>query len=146
MQSPTEERCVINTINVFIADDSPIVRARLVTILGELGGINIVGQAATALEAIRGTQELRPDVAILDLHMPGGSGLHVLQEVKQSQAAPVVVIVTNYPYPAYRERCLEAGADFFFDKSTEFDRIVDVLEGLQRGAASGPAPQPSQHV
>ena len=115
-------------IKVFIADDSLIVRGHLVTMLDELAGIETVGQAENVTEAISAIRRLQPDVVILDIRMPGGSGIDVLQNIKQDEAAPIVIILTNYPYPAYRQKCLQAGADFFLDKSTEFDQIPELFE------------------
>ena len=120
-------------IKVFIADDSLIVREHLVTMFDELAGVEIVGQAENVAESIRAIQNLRPDVVILDIRMPGGSGIDVLKRVKQDETAPVVIILTNYPYPGYRQKCLQAGADFFLDKSTEFDQIPNLFEQLERG-------------
>jgi DNA-binding NarL/FixJ family response regulator len=120
-------------IKVFIADDSLIVREHLVTMLDELAGIEIVGQAENVTEAISAICGLQPDVVILDIRMPGGSGIDVLQRVKQDEPVPVVIILTNYPYPAYRQKCLQAGADFFLDKSTEFDQIPELFERYKQG-------------
>jgi len=117
-----------HNIKAFIADDSLVVRERLVTMLDELAGIEVVGQAKTVAEAISAIGKLRPDVVILDIHLPDGSGIDVLQTIKQDEPAPVVIVLTNYPYPAYRQKCLEAGADFFLDKSTEFDQIPELFE------------------
>jgi YesN/AraC family two-component response regulator len=126
-------------IKVFIADDSLIVREHLVTMLDELAGIEIVGQAENVAEAISGIRILQPDVLILDIRMPGGTGIDVLQNIKQDEVAPMVIILTNYPYPGYRQKCLQAGADFFLDKSTEFDQIPELFERFKRGAGSGSA-------
>jgi DNA-binding NarL/FixJ family response regulator len=115
-------------IRIFIADDSLIVRERLVTMLDELAGIEIVGQAENVTEAVSGIRDLQPDVVTLDIGMPGGSGIKVLQNIKQAGAGPMVIILTNFPYPGYRQRYLRAGADFILDKSTEFDQIPDLLE------------------
>jgi DNA-binding NarL/FixJ family response regulator len=115
-------------VKIFIADDSLIVREHLVTMIEELVGIEIVGQAGTVAKAISAIGKLQPDMVILDIRMPGGSGIDVLQRVKQDEPAPVVIILTNYPYPAYRQKCLQAGADFFLDKSTEFDQIPELFE------------------
>ncbi len=123
-------------LKVFIADDSLIVREHLVTMLDELAGIEIVGQAETVAEAIGAIQKLRPDVVILDIRMPGGSGIDVLQRVKQDEVTPIVIILTNYPYPGYRQKCMQAGADFFLDKSTEFDQIPKLFEQFKRGVGS----------
>lgn len=121
-----------SAIKVFITDDSLIVREHLVTLLDELAGVEIVGQAGSVAEAISGIRNLQPDVVILDIRLPDGSGIDVLQNVKQDQPAPVVIILTNYPYPGYRKRCLSAGADFFLDKSTEFDQLPRLFEQLKQ--------------
>ncbi|GAB4453821.1 MAG: response regulator transcription factor [Anaerolineae bacterium] len=126
-------------IKVFIADDSLIVREHLVTLLDELAGVEIVGQAGNVAEAISGIRKLQPDVVILDIRLPDGSGIDVLQNIKQDKPAPLVIILTNYPYSGYRQRCLSAGADFFLDKSTEFDQLPKLFERLKQNAGSDPA-------
>ena len=120
-------------INVFIVDDSLIVREHLVTMLDELAGIEIVGQAENVAEAISAIWKLQPDVVILDILMPGGSGIKVLQNIKQAGAGPMVIILTNYPYPVFRQKCLQAGANYFLDKSTEFDQIPELFEQFKGG-------------
>jgi len=119
-------------MKVFIADDSATVRERLITMLSELEGIEIVGQAQDAVEATKAILELKPDVAILDIRMPGGSGIDTLRNIKRVTPAPKVIMLTNYPYPQYRKRCLDAGADFFFDKSSEFHKVTEVLEQMMQ--------------
>lgn len=120
-------------MKVFIADDSRLVQERLATMLNQLEGVEIVGQAQTAPEAISAIQSLKPEVVILDIRMPGGTGIDVLRAIKQARPAPVAIMLTNFPYWEYRQTCLKAGADFFFDKSSEFDKIPEVFERLQRG-------------
>ena len=62
---------------VFIVDDSPVVRDRLVTLISELPNVDVVGQADIAFEAINSIRQLRPSVVVLDISMPGGSGMYV---------------------------------------------------------------------
>jgi DNA-binding NarL/FixJ family response regulator len=124
-------------LKIFIADDSLIIRARLVTLIEELVGVKLVGQAGSGADAISGIWRLKPDVVILDIRMPIGSGFEVLQNIKQGQAAPLVIVLTNYLYSVYRQKCLQAGADFFLDKSTEFDQIPTLIEQFKRGSESG---------
>ena len=128
-------------MRVLIADDSAAVRQRLKTMLSELPGIEIVGQAEDAPQARESILELRPDVVILDIRMPMGSGIEVLRDIKQRKHAPVVIMLTNYPYPQYRKRCLDAGADFFLDKSGEFNKIIGILEKLLGGSSQHSAPE-----
>jgi DNA-binding response OmpR family regulator len=74
---------------------------------------------------------------ILDIRMPGGNGIQVLEAIKTSTAAPVVIMLTAFPYPQYRKKCLEVGADYFLDKTTEFERVVEVLEQLYSKTVTG---------
>lgn len=62
--------------------------------------------------------------------MPGGNGIDVLQNIKKSKPAPIVIMLTNYPYLQYRKKCMKAGAEYFFDKASEFEKVNEVLENL----------------
>jgi DNA-binding NarL/FixJ family response regulator len=75
---------------------------------------------------------IQPDVMILDIQLPAGSGIGVLREVKRMQLAPVVIMLTNYSTPEYRLACRQAGAELFLDKSSEADQLVDILGGMIR--------------
>jgi DNA-binding NarL/FixJ family response regulator len=110
-------------MNVYIVDDSVILRERLVSMLADLAGLRVVGQASDTQEAMEGIRRLKPDVVILDLHLPGGGGIKVLRYTKQESPTTRVIILTNYDYPQYRNTCFDAGADLFVDKLTEFDRV-----------------------
>jgi DNA-binding NarL/FixJ family response regulator len=117
-------------LKVVIADDSALVRERLVVMVSDLEGVEVVGQATDAPEAMEIIQRLKPDVVILDIRMPGGNGFQVLETIKETGGAPVVIMLTAFPYPQYRDKCLAAGADYFLDKATEFVRVIPVIEQL----------------
>ena len=117
-------------MRLFIADDSEILRVRLIDMLSEIEGVEIVGQAQESLEAIESIQKLNPHVVILDIRMPQENGIKVLEAIKKDDQSPTVIIFTNYPYPQYRKRCMDLGADFFFDKSTEFEKLIDTVKYL----------------
>jgi DNA-binding NarL/FixJ family response regulator len=121
-------------VQVLIVDDSALVRERLVEMLDDLADVHVAGQAASAAEAIAALPVLHPDFVILDVRMPDGDGLAVLQAAKHLDHAPIVAMFTNYPFPQIRQRCLDAGADFFWDKSRDFAEISAVLRQLT-GAA-----------
>lgn len=95
-----------------------------------LKNVEVIGQAEDGLQAIDSIRELKPDAVILDIQMPNGSGIEVLQKIKIREPAPLIIMLTNYAYPQYRKRCMDAGADFFFDKSTQFDKVMKVLAAL----------------
>ena len=120
-------------MKVLIADDSTELRERIVDMISEEGSIEMVGQAENVPEAINAIRELKPDVIILDIRMPGGCGIDVLNTIEKNGRIPVVIMLTNYPYPQYRKKCFDAGADFFFDKSSEFEKLIDVLQRVPSG-------------
>jgi len=129
-------------MRVFIVDDSDLLRQRLGAMLSQMQGIEIVGEARDALEATKLILNLKPEVVILDIRMPAGSGIDVLENIKRARPAPKVIMLSNYPYPQYRKKAEDAGAEFFFDKATEFDRVAEAVEGLRIAGdetASGPA-------
>ncbi len=119
-----------DSVKVLIVDDSEILRDRLIAMLSEIVEPENISQAKDVPDAINSFRKLNPDVVILDIRMPGGSGIDVLKEIKGNRRPPVAIILTNYPYAQYREKCIEAGADFFFDKSTEFDKVTEVFRQL----------------
>jgi DNA-binding NarL/FixJ family response regulator len=125
-------------LKVYIADDSSVVRQRLVELVSTLGEVCLVGQAGDAMEAINDIQSTKPDVAILDIQMPGSNGFYVLEQIKISQPELRVIMLTAFPYPQYRQKCLNAGADYFFDKSCEFDQVTNVLIQLIYGKTPRP--------
>ncbi len=123
-------------VRVFIVDDSAFVRARLITMLCSFEEIEIVGQTEDANLATSCIRDLKPDVVILDFRLKGGSGIDVLQNLKDDNLAPITIMLTNSPQPQYRERVKHAGADFFFDKSSEFEKIMDVVRQLTQSYAT----------
>lgn len=117
-------------MRVLIADDSDLIRQRLGTMLSELRGMELAGEARDSLEATKLALTLKPDAVILDIRMPAGSGFDVLENIKRVAPAPKVIMLTNHPYPQYRKRAEDAGADFFFDKATDFDKVAEALEQM----------------
>lgn len=114
-------------MNVFVVEDSSLLRERLIRTLSSINGVQICGYSDTAEEAVTLIEQSHPDAVILDIRLREGSGYQVLQKVKSPGKPPLVIILTNFAYPQYRKRYLDAGADFFFDKSNEFDQVVFVL-------------------
>ena len=117
-------------LKVFIADDSSLIRETIILFLSVIPNVKITGQAEDVPEAIRLIQEKRPDVAILDIQMPGGNGIDVLAKVKKLEPPPVVIMFTNHAFPPYEKTCMKEGADFFFDKSKDFLKIRKVINQL----------------
>lgn len=117
-------------MKVLIVDDSEIVRERLKDILSEVTEGDPIGQAKDSCEAIEILYKLNPEIVILDIEMPGRSGIDLLREIKKREQPPWIIVLTNQSYSQYRKVCIKAGADFFFDKSTEFDKVAEVITQL----------------
>jgi DNA-binding NarL/FixJ family response regulator len=117
-------------MKVLIVDDSKIVCNGLQQMLINIADVEIVGQAHNAQDAITSISEVKPDVVLLDIRLPGKSGIEVLKDIRAKKLLCRVIMLTNYPYPQYRKKCEELGADYFFDKVTEIERIPNVIEEL----------------
>ena len=114
-------------LTTLIIDDSPLIRARLEEILSNIDGVENVETAACASEGLEFAGALKPGLVVLDIKMPGVSGLDILYSMKQTRPSPVVIVLTNYPYMSYRLCCMRLGADYFLDKSSEFFKVRDIV-------------------
>ena len=119
-------------------DDSVLVGKRIAAMLSEFTEIELLDQVKDGLEAVERIRTLKPDAVILDIGLPGRNGVEILEDIKRENLAPMVMILTNYPYPQYQRRCVEAGADFFFDKSIEFDRVPETFKQLIERSSKSP--------
>lgn len=122
-------------MKVFIAYGLEVVRERLKVMLGELKDVQIIGETEDYAEAAESILRLKPDGVILDVHLSGGGGIEVLEEIEKNEPSPVVIMLANHPSFEYRKICQELGANYFFDRSTELDKIVDLLRRLARTRA-----------
>jgi DNA-binding NarL/FixJ family response regulator len=117
-------------MEIIIADDSALMRDRLAFMLAEIPGITVVAKALNVEDTVQKVKSHQPDMLVLDLRLLGGSGIDVLKQIKQDPRAPKVIVFTNYPQPQYRKAAYAAGADYFFHKSTEFEKLLETLREL----------------
>jgi DNA-binding NarL/FixJ family response regulator len=123
-------------LSILVVDDSDAMRTRVCEMLGESPRLRVVGEACDGIEAILAFERLRPDAVVLDIQMPGMGGLEVLRRIKSVMPHCVVVILTSFPPGSFREICRVAGADAFFHKASEFERVGEFL--LSAGATPTP--------
>jgi CheY-like chemotaxis protein len=119
-------------VRVLVVDDSPAIRVRLMTLLGEVDGLDLF-EASGADEALLSLATQAVDVVLLDLHMPGRTGLEVLPSIKARVPSPLVIVLTGHPTDHHERLCLAMGADYFFDKSKDFARVLELLDGPSAG-------------
>ena len=136
MDGPEERAYLLSPafrpIRVFLVEDSAAIRERLNEGVASEGRIDVVGFAETEADAIAALNELDCDAVVLDLVLRHGNGIEVLKSVRARHpgARPLVVVFTNYVYAHYRNQCARLGADYFFDKARDFDRVREVIEDL----------------
>ena len=119
-------------INVFLVEDSAPIRTRLAEMLGAIDGVAIVGEADAPAAAIEGIMRTRPNSVVLDIQLIGGSGIEVLRKIRPVEPEIVFIMLTNHPNPQYRRICLQAGASYFLDKTSEFEDVKEIIAGLGR--------------
>ena len=117
-------------LTVYIVDDSQVMRERLTESVADISGVEIAGQSGDPFEALDRIRKSHPDVVILDIRLPQISGIDLLKDIKERPAAPIVIMITNYPYHQYRQACMAAGADYFFSKIDEFEMIRETLSRM----------------
>jgi DNA-binding NarL/FixJ family response regulator len=117
-------------LTVYIVDDSQVMRERLTESVADISGVEIAGQSGDPFEALDRITKSHPDVVILDIRLPQRSGIDLLKDIKERPAAPIVIMITNYPYHQYRQACMAAGADYFFSKIDEFEMIRETLSRM----------------
>jgi DNA-binding NarL/FixJ family response regulator len=116
-----------------VVDDSAAVRSRLVALLREASRVTRVEQARDAEEAIAMMLATRFELVVLDLHLPGRGGFAVLREARSWEAPPRFAVLTNDPTEHHRRESHALGASHFFDKSTEFEELLSLVEELASG-------------
>lgn len=117
-------------LKVLIVDDSEIIGTRVRAMLAEIDGLNIVGQVKEAKNALQNIQQLQPHVVILDISLGSDNGADLLVNIRKQFPDIMVVMLSNFSYPYYRKLCKDRGADFFFDKTTEFENILGLMKQI----------------
>jgi two-component system, NarL family, invasion response regulator UvrY len=120
-------------IKVLVADDHEVVRRGLRQILAETGDILVAAEAASASEVMRLVDEQRFDVVVLDISMPGGSGIELIGEIKKVRPDARVLILTVYSEEQYAVRAIKAGAAGFLTKESASDRLIEAVRRIAAG-------------
>lgn len=120
-------------MKVFVVEDSAAVRERLIEMIREIEDIVVVGEAATYDAAVDGIMNTRPDVAVLDIKLGNdrGSGIDVLSQVRKGLPSIKAIVLSNYATPQHMKASADAGANYFLDKSADFERIAEILEQMK---------------
>ena len=122
---------MINThLKILIVDDTEIVLERLFDMIAELESVDSVLKSNSYNQTVELIKQQAPDVILVDLQLPGKNGIELLKYVKRNYPAVKTIIVTNSASEFYRDLCNSLGADYFIDKSTEFEKIPGIIEAI----------------
>jgi DNA-binding NarL/FixJ family response regulator len=117
-------------MKILLVDDSDTFRLSIVKRLSNFKNYDRLDEAKSYYDALFKIRDIAPDIVILDIRMPGGSGVDILKEIKKNYPSIKVIMMTNFPFSLYKNECIRAGADYFFDKITDFEKLFVTLQEI----------------
>jgi DNA-binding NarL/FixJ family response regulator len=129
----TKKKSVSSKRRVFIVEDHPVFREGLVRMLGREKDLEICGEAGDYEKGIKGIQQLKPDLVLVDLELPGKSGLDLIKKVRSSKQDVKMLVVSMYDEALYADRVLRAGGDGYIMKEESPDEIIHAIRDVLAG-------------
>jgi len=120
-------------IRVLLVDDHPLLRDGVAAIVGNQSDMEVVGEARDGGEAVERFRELRPDVTLMDLQMPGMNGVDAIAAICSEHPEARIIVLTTYAGDAQAVRALKAGAVGYLLKSTLRTELIDAIHNVHRG-------------
>src|ERR1700730_2619028 len=122
-------------IRVMVAEDHNVVRDGVISILNRAGDMVVVAEARNGIEAVDRFQEFRPDICVMDLEMPGLSGIEAIRKIIEHTAEARIVVLTTYAGDDRIHRALEAGARAYLLKDTVTEILLDAIRKVHAGGS-----------
>jgi DNA-binding NarL/FixJ family response regulator len=123
-------------MKVLIADDSRLMRERIRETISIFSSVEIVSETENGIQTLEELNKHNPGLAILDIRMPDKNGLEILKEFRTKNKTTKIIILTNYAYDQYKDRAFENGADYFYSKSEDFEKIAAVVASMLKNQNS----------
>jgi DNA-binding NarL/FixJ family response regulator len=117
-------------MKVLIADDSVLILNRLKEFLGEIDQVEVIASLDNGIDTLEALRTLTPDIAILDIRMPGLTGLEVLNAYRKENQSVIFILMTFHSQGYYQKLAIQSGSNYFFNKSDEFQMITQVVSDL----------------
>ncbi|NJO24560.1 MAG: response regulator [Bacteroidia bacterium] len=115
---------------ILIVEDSLQIVERMIPVLGSIENVRLVIHAANYAESIKMIGEMNANVVILDINLPDKSGIEMLKEIKKNHTGLKVIMLTNHATENYKRLCSRLGADYFLDKTIDFEKIPQTISSL----------------
>jgi DNA-binding NarL/FixJ family response regulator len=123
------------SVRVVLADDQPLVRAGLRVLMDAAPDLEVVGEAASGAEAVRLAREVRPDVVVMDIRMPGMDGIEATRAITAAGGSPRVLVLTTFDLDEYIYGAVRAGASGFLVKDMALEDILSAVRVVAAGDA-----------
>lgn len=123
----------MSEVTVLLVDDHPVVREGYRRLIESRSRFRVVGEADTAAEAYRLYRSLEPEIAVVDLSLPGPGGLDAIRHIRQFHAVAKLLVFTMHQNPAYAVKAFEAGASGYVTKSSDPGELLRALETVLAG-------------
>ncbi len=120
-------------LRILLVDDHEVVRLGVRALIDRQPGMEVVGEAGTVREAVTQTRHLQPDVVVLDIRLPGGSGLDACRQIKDYRPETRIIILTSFPDDEVIFEAIACGADGYVLKEIGSDELIRALERIGRG-------------
>lgn len=120
-------------IRVLIADDHPLVRDGIAALIERQADMVVVGEAANGEEAVEQFRQLRPDVTLMDVQMPGQGGLDAIEAIRARFADAIILVLTTYPGDAQAVRAMRSGASGYLLKNAVRKELIDAIRAVHAG-------------
>ena len=115
---------------ILIVDDNMNFVKRIISLMEDLKNIGYINVATDYNQAVKFLDEEKPDLVLLDINLPGKSGIELLRKIKESGNNCEVIMITNHADDYYRRICSELGAKHFLDKSNEFAMVPEIIGNI----------------
>lgn len=119
-------------LTIAVIDDSEAIRTRLQQKIEKNKELEILWTAESAGDAMDFYLSNKPDVIILDLQLKESSGFRFLEGVRKIDNDTKIIMLTNFPYATFRNKCISLGGNYFFDKTNEFEEVFEILKSLKK--------------
>lgn len=114
-------------MKIYIVEDSQMMVERITEGISSIPRANIIGVSDNEQKALSDIESLRPDFMIVDIRLSEGDGMSLLKNLKNHHPEIIVAMFTNYSLPEFKDKCLSLGADYFFDKSKDYFKIINTI-------------------
>jgi DNA-binding NarL/FixJ family response regulator len=114
-------------MKVYIVEDSRVMVERIQSKVRSIEGVELVGVSGDEADALADIRRVQPDFLIVDIRLKSGDGIDLLKKVKDESPETTVAMLTSYHMPEFFHQCKEMGADFFFDKAKDFNKIENAI-------------------